>query len=43
LVRFGPETVVKGPKSLIFAENVLYWAHYKPNPAMRILGVRGSR
>src|SRR3979490_898093 len=21
-----------GRKSLIFAENVLYWAHYKPNP-----------
>src|ERR1700742_2972241 len=31
------------PKSLIFTENVLYWAHYKPNPAMRILGVSGSR
>jgi len=31
------------PKSLIFAENVLYWAHYKPNPAMRIFGFPGSR
>jgi hypothetical protein len=28
---------------LIFAENVLYWAHYKPNPAMRNFGVSGSR
>jgi hypothetical protein len=35
--------VFKPPKSLIFAENVLYWAHYKPNPATRICGVRGSR
>jgi CarD family transcriptional regulator len=26
---------------LIFAENVLYWAHYKPNLAMRILGPGG--
>src|SRR5277367_5869394 len=34
---------VTAPKSLIFTENVLYWAHYKPNPAMRILGVSGSR
>jgi CarD family transcriptional regulator len=30
-------------KSLIFAENVLYWAHSKPNPAMRIFGPPGSR
>jgi hypothetical protein len=28
-----------GGKSLIFAENVLYWAHYKPDPAMRNFGL----
>jgi CarD family transcriptional regulator len=35
--------LVTAPKSLIFAENVLYWAHYKPNPAMRNFGPPGSR
>ena len=38
------ETAPQGPgtrrKSLIFAENVLYWAHYKPILAMRILWPR---
>src|SRR3984957_2207837 len=38
-----PWRPVTAPKSLIFAENVLYWAHYKPNPAMRIFGPAGSR
>ena len=28
-----------GRKSLIFAENVLYWAHYKPDSAMRTFGL----
>jgi CarD family transcriptional regulator len=26
-----------GRKSLIFAENVLYWAHYKPNPSAALM------
>ena len=26
-----------GRKSLIFAENVLYWAHYKPNPSAALV------
>jgi len=37
VAKIGTPNVPTGPKSLIFAENVLYWAHYKPNPAMRIL------
>jgi CarD family transcriptional regulator len=28
----SPERAGIGRKSLIFAENVLYWAHYEPNP-----------
>src|ERR1700682_220198 len=27
------QSVRIGRKSLIFTENVLYWAHYKPNPS----------
>src|ERR1700727_2655655 len=38
-----PWRPVTAPKSLIFAENVLHWAHYKPNPAMRNFGPAGSR
>jgi len=30
-----------GRKSLIFAENVLNWTHYKPDSAMRIFGSPG--
>src|SRR6476620_10743925 len=32
-----------GRKSLIFAENVLYWAHYKPNPSAACMAPMGSR
>ena len=37
MAKNGTPNALKWRKSLIFAENVLYWAHYKPNPAMRIL------
>jgi CarD family transcriptional regulator len=36
----GLQSARFGRKSLIFTENVLYWAHYKPNPAMRTFGLR---
>src|SRR5450759_871378 len=36
----APQTAQTGRKSLIFTENVLYWAHSKPNPAMRSTGDR---
>src|SRR6266699_53556 len=32
-----------GRKSLIFAENVLYWLDSEPNPALRTLASAGSR
>src|SRR4029453_3768630 len=32
-----------GRKSLNFAENVLYWAHYKPNPSAACMAPMGSR
>src|SRR5258707_7175315 len=32
-----------GRKPLIFAENVLYWAHYKPNPSAACMAPMGSR
>ena len=39
----APQSVRIGRKSLIFAENVLYWAHYKPNPSARVMAPMGSR
>src|ERR1700727_4102491 len=38
-----PWRPVTAPRPLMLGEKVLYWAHYKPNPAMRIFGFPGSR
>jgi CarD family transcriptional regulator len=32
MTEYSPERAGIGRKSLIFAENVLYWVHYEPNP-----------